>query len=244
MTGTLEGVRAFILDLDGVLTDTARTHERAWTRTFDAFLQEHAGGDAEPFTSADYRRYVDGKPRYDGVQSFLESRGIELPYGNPDDPPGRETVCGLGNRKNRLFHELLEREGVERIEPSIEWVRGIRARGFPVAMVTSSRNGRRVLEASGIQDLFDACVDGVDGQELGLPGKPDPAYFLEAARRLGEDPRHAAVVEDAEAGVEAGRRGGFRVVIGVAAEGEGDRLRRAGADRVVENLSQLEEGNR
>lgn len=150
----LSGLEAFILDLDGVLTDTAGTHRRAWKRMFDEFLAERRGGEAEPFTRADYRRYVDGKPRYEGAASFLDSRGIELPFGDPDDPPDRGTVCALGNRKDRYFRDLLEREGVNRIEPSIEWAREVRRRGFPLAVVTSSRNGRRVLRAAGIGDLY------------------------------------------------------------------------------------------
>jgi trehalose-phosphatase len=234
----LSGIQACICDLDGVLTDTAATHRRAWKHMFDAFLRERLGDGFQPFTEDDYRRYVDGKPRYDGAQSFLDSRDIELPRGDPDDPPDRDTVCGLGNRKNRYFHELLESEGVDRIEPSIAWVREAKRRGFPLAVVTSSRNGGRVLDAAGIQDLFQARVDGKVGQELALPGKPDPAYFLEAARRLGVEPESAAVVEDAEAGVEAGRRGGFGLVVGIADEGA-DRLREAGADVVVKDLSEL-----
>ncbi len=236
----LAGIEAVILDLDGVLTDTARTHFRAWKRMFDEFLQERAGSGAEPFSLEDYRRYVDGKPRYDGAQSFLESRGIDLPRGEPDDPSGQATVCGLGNQKNLYFRELLEREGVYSLEPSIRWVRRLRRNGVRLAMVTSSRNGRQVARAGGIADLFDARVDGTDGEKLELAGKPDPAYFLEAARRLGVAPGQAAVVEDATAGVEAGRRGGFALVIGVASgPGDRDRLRSAGADRVVRDLSRL-----
>jgi alpha,alpha-trehalase len=235
----LRGVAAVILDLDGVLTDTARTHFRAWKRMFDEFLREREGTEASPFTEDDYRSYVDGKPRYEGAQSFLASRDIELPWGTPGDPPGRTTVCGLGNRKNEYFLELLDREGVETIDPSIRWARRLRESGVSLAMVTSSRNGRRVVEAAGIGDLFGARVDGEDGEKLGLAGKPDPAYFLEAARRLGVAPGDAAVVEDAEAGVEAGRRGGFRIVVGVAGAGDHRRLRDAGADRVVRDLSQL-----
>jgi alpha,alpha-trehalase len=237
-TVDLSRIQACICDLDGVLTDTAATHLRAWKHMFDAFLRDRLGDEFQPFTKDDYRQYVDGKPRYDGAQSFLESRDIELPHGDPDDPPDRDTVCGLGNRKNRYFHELLEKEGVDRIEPSIAWVRAAKRRGLALAVVTSSRNGRRVLDAAGIQDLFQARVDGMDGQELDLPGKPDPAYFLEAARRLDVDPGSAAIVEDAEAGVEAGRRGGFGLVIGIADEGA-DRLRQAGADVVVKDLSEL-----
>lgn len=239
MSGLFAGVRAFILDLDGVLTDTAGTHRRAWKRAFDEFLRERAGPDARPFSSSDYERYVDGKPRYDGAASFLHARQIDLPRGDPTDPPDRFTVCGVGNRKDRYFNELLEQEGARRIDPSVEWVRRARIHGFPLAVVTSSRNGRKVLRAAGIEGLFDARVDGLDGAELDLPGKPHPAYFLEAARRLKVVSDAAAVFEDAEAGVEAGRRGGFRPVVGVAPIPRQDSLRRAGADLVVVNLSEL-----
>ena len=236
----LSRVRAFILDLDGVLTDTASTHRRAWKRMFDEFLHEKRGGGAEPFSDGDYRRNVDGKPRYDGARSFLESRDIALPFGAPDDPPDRETVCGLGNRKNQYYHELLEAEGVDRIDAAIDWARQGRERGLALAVVTSSRNGRHVLSAAGIADLFDARVDGEDGQALGIPGKPHPAYFTEAARRLGVDPADAAVVEDAASGVEAGVRGGFGLVVGVAGqEDEKERLGAAGADLVVGSLAEL-----
>lgn len=237
-TVDLSGIQAYICDLDGVLTDTAATHFRAWKHMFDAFLSDRLGDDFPPFTQDDYRQYVDGKPRYDGAASFLESRGIDLPRGDPDDPPDRDTVCGLGNRKNRRFHELLDEEGVDRIEPSIAWIREAKGRGLALAVVTSSQNGRRVLKAAGIEDLFQTRVDGKDGDELHLPGKPDPAYFLEAARRLDIDPGSAAVVEDAEAGVRAGHRGGFGLVVGIAGKGA-DRLRQAGADVVVKDLSQL-----
>lgn len=235
----LEGLQAFIVDLDGVVTDTAGLHERAWKRMFDEYLAERRGEDAEPFTSRDYRRYVDGKPRYDGAAAFLESRGIDLPRGEPDDPPDQETVTGLGNRKNRYFQELLERDGARVFDGAVRWLRDAADRGYRLAVVTSSRNGRQILDAVGLEDLFDARVDGRDGQERGLPGKPDPAYFLAAAADLAVAPDHAAIAEDAGAGVEAGRRGGFALVIGVATAENADRLREAGADVVVESLDEL-----
>lgn len=234
----LTGIRAFICDLDGVLTRTAETHFQAWKRMFDAYLRQRNGDDADLFTRDDYRRYVDGKPRYDGAQSFLDSRDIDLPRGDPEDAPGRETVCGLGNRKNQIFHELLERDGVERIEPSIAWAREAGRRGVALAVVTSSRNGKRVLEAAGIEDLFRVRVDGNVGHDLGLPGKPDPAYFLEAARRLDVEAGQAAVVEDAESGVKAGSAGGFGLVVGIGEDGD-ERLRKAGADIVIPDLGHL-----
>lgn len=238
--GRLEAVRAMILDLDGVITDTASLHRQAWKEMFDAYLRERRGEDAEPFTDADYRRYVDGKPRYDGAASFLQARDIDLPRGEPDDPTDRETVCGLGNRKNERFLELLDDQGVEPLEGAVAWIRHARRNGYRTAVVTSSRNGRRVLEAAGIAGLFDARVDGRDGEERDLPGKPDPAYFLAAAGDLGLGPDTAAVVEDSEAGVRAGRRGGFALVVGVAADEEGEAaLRRAGANRVVRRLANV-----
>ena len=232
----LSGIDAFVCDLDGVVTRTATTHLHAWKRMFDDYLRER--GDARPFTEEEYRLFVDGRPRYDGVDSFLHARGIALPWGLPTDPPDAETVCGLGNRKNRYFWEVVWREGVERIEPTVAWLQQARARGLALGLVTSSENSQGVLQAAGIEGLFPVRVDGVLGRELGLPGKPDPAYFLEAARRLGVAPGGAAVVEDAVAGVEAGRRGGFGLVVGIG-DGAATRLRQAGADVVVEDLSAL-----
>ena len=237
--GRVDDLRGFITDMDGVVTDTAALHERAWKRLFDAYLQERRGDDAEPFTSADYDRYVDGRPRYDGAAAFLESRDIELPRGTPDDPPDRETVCGLGNRKNRHFRELVEDEGVTVLEDAVRWLRATARRGYPLAVVTSSRNGRRVLEAADLTDLFDARVDGLDGEERGLPGKPAPDYFLAAARELGVEPDVTGIAEDSRAGVEAGRRGGFGLVIGVTGGADGSGLRAAGADIVVDSLGEL-----
>jgi beta-phosphoglucomutase family hydrolase len=233
-------VRAFVFDLDGVLTGSEHLHRRAWKHLFDDYLRSRHGEAAEPFTDRDYHEYVDGKPRIDGVRSFLAARDITLPTGTPDDEAGDETAWALGNRKNRLFHELLEREGVERYDASIAFVRRLRDRGVPTAVVTSSRNGRRVLAEAGIADLFQVRIDGLDAAELGLPGKPDPATFLEAARRLGAEPGATAVVEDAASGVEAGRRGGFGWVVGVARGSEPGALERAGADVVVAELSELE----
>ncbi len=235
-------LEAVIFDLDGVVTRSATLHEAAWKRLFDDHLarRAEARGEAfEPFAPADYRRYVDGKPRYEGVRSFLESRGIALPYGDPADPPDRETVCGLGNRKDAIFHELLEGGGVEVFEGSVAFIQGLEARGVKTALVSSSRNATAVLEAAGLGDLFAVRVDGVEAARLGLAGKPAPDTFLEAARRLGVAPRRAAVVEDALAGIAAGRAGGFGMVIGVARSGDGAALRAEGADPVVDDLAQL-----
>jgi beta-phosphoglucomutase family hydrolase len=234
---------AVLFDLDGVLTATAKVHAACWKRLFDDELRRRAdatGGPFVPFTIADdYRRYVDGKPRYDGVRSFLASRGIELPDGDPSDPPEAETVCGLGNRKDALLHRVLAEEGVEVYEGSIAWVRRLHDAGLQTAVVTSSRNGALIMEAAGIDALFDVRVDGLVAAEEGLAGKPEPDTFLRAAERLGAAPARSIVVEDAISGVEAGRRGDFGLVIGVDRTGDAEGLRAHGADLVVEDLSEL-----
>ena len=233
---------AFIFDLDGVVTRTASLHAKAWKRLFDDYLSRRS----EPFQpfdiDADYRRFVDGKPRYEGVRSFLESRGITLPYGDPGDPPDRETICGLGNRKNALFQELMARDGVEVFKGSIAFIRDVKMKGMKTALVSSSKNTKAILAAASITDLFDVMVDGVEAARLGLKGKPHPDVFLEAARRLNVGAERAAIVEDAIAGVEAGRAGGFGLVIGVARSGDGAALRTKGADIVVGDLAELGDG--
>lgn len=240
---TRERFDAVLFDLDGVLTATARLHAACWKRMFDEYLEQQAAQTGEPFRpfeiATDYKLHVDGKLRYDGVRSFLASRGIELPDGDPDDPPERETVCGLGNRKNELIGELLDTEGVDLYEESIDWVRHVRRKGFATAVVSASKNCERVLRAAGIDDLFDDRVDGVVAAQLGLAGKPAPETFLEGARRLGVDPDRAVVVEDAVSGVQAGRAGGFGLVIGVDRTGDPDALREGGADLVVGDLGEL-----
>jgi trehalose 6-phosphate phosphatase len=236
-------MEAVIFDLDGVVTRTAEVHAEAWKQLFDGYLAARAGRLGEPFMAfdlrSDYRRFVDGKPRYEGVASFLESREIELPPGSPADSEELETVCGLGNRKNRYFLEALERTGVDSYPTTLDLITRLRERGVRTAIVSSSRNCAAVLEAAGIRELFDAKVDGLDAAELGLPGKPDPALFLEAARRLGIDPVHAAVVEDAISGVEAGRRGRFGLVIGVDRAAQHEALAAAGADFVVGDVAEV-----
>ena len=218
---------AVIFDMDGVLTDTARVHASAWKQMFDEYLRRASGDDFEPFDiETDYKRHVDGKPRYEGVRSFLASRGLELPEGEPQDPPDRETVCGLGNRKNELFLERLRQQGAERFEDAADLVRRLCRAGVRVAVFSASRNAPLVLEQAGIRDLFQVRVDGVVAAEAGLQGKPAPDVLLEAARRLGVDPRRCAIVEDARAGVEAGRKGGFGRVIGVARKDGGSSSRR------------------
>ncbi len=233
---------AAIFDMDGVVTRTADVHAAAWKRLFDEVLARQAhGGAFQPFdTVADYRRYVDGKSRYDGVRDFLASRGVDLPAGSPDDPPERETVCGLGNRKDEFFLAQLREHGTSAFPSTVDLVEKLRGRGLRVAVISASRNAREVLEAAGVKDLFETRVDGIIAADLGLPGKPHPAVFLEAARRLETEPARAIVVEDATAGVEAGRRGGFGLVIGVDRAGQAEALRRNGADVVVGDLAQVD----
>jgi alpha,alpha-trehalase len=234
---------AVVFDMDGVVTDTATVHAAAWKRLFDEYLAERARTTDEQFVAfdldGDYRRHVDGKPRYDGVRDFLASRGIVLPEGEPSDPPERETVCGLGNRKDRYFLAHIREYGVRAYPSTVELVGRLEATGFGTAIISASRNMKEVLAAAGLGDLFRVSVDGRDAEALALPGKPHPAVFLEAARRLGADPARAAVVEDALAGVEAGRRGRFGFVIGVDRVGHRDALREAGADVVVRDLAEV-----
>lgn len=235
---------AVLLDLDGVLTATAKIHARAWKDTFDALLAELAEAEDAPMVpfdiEVDYRSYVDGKPRYDGVRSFLASRGIRVDEGRPGDPPGTPTVQGIGNRKNERFQELIAEEGVEVFEDVLLTVPRWREQGFRTAVVSSSKNCGPILRAAGLSHLFDAKVDGVDRERLGLPGKPAPHMFLEAARRLDVEPAHAAVVEDALAGVQAARAGGFGWVVGIARTGPLEPLAAHGADQVVRRLDELE----
>jgi alpha,alpha-trehalase len=239
----LDRLDAVVFDTDGVLTDTASVHAAAWKRLFDGYLEERAarlGEPFHPFTGADYLRHVDGRARYDGVAAFLASRGIALDWGDPADPPDRETVCGLGNAKDRVFVAHLRDHGARPFPASVALVRRLRDAGVATAVVSASRNMLAVLDSAGIRELFDAAIDGVEAERQGLPGKPDPALFLEAARRLGVAPGRAAVVEDALAGVEAGRRGGFALVIGVDRGGQAAALAERGADVVVDDLGRLE----
>jgi len=241
--GLPDHVRALLLDLDGVLTDTAAVHDAAWTATFDDYLRERAGRTGEAFVPfdprADYDTYVDGKPRPDGVRDFLASRGITLPEGRPDDPPTQETVNGLGNRKNVLLLELIRTDGVRVFEGSRRYLEAAARAGLRRSVVSSSANTGEVLKATGLDELVEDRVDGITLKEEGLRGKPAPDSFLAAARRLGVEPQHAAVFEDAVAGVAAGRAGGFGVVVGVDRVGEADALRAAGADIVVGDLAEL-----
>jgi beta-phosphoglucomutase family hydrolase len=241
--GLPAGVHACLFDLDGVLTRTAKLHAAAWKQMFDHFLRQRARRTDtrfKPFDKkSDYDRYVDGKPRYDGVRSFLASRGIQLPEGKPSDPPGEETVTGLGNLKNEMVLKLMRKVGVETYEGSIRYVKAARQRGFSCAVVSSSTNCREVLRVAGIQKLFDVMIDGVVARRSRLKGKPAPDTYLAAARRLDARPGEAAVYEDALAGVEAGRTGRFGFVVGVDRVGQAAALRRHGADIVVSDLSEL-----
>ncbi|MBE0428494.1 MAG: beta-phosphoglucomutase family hydrolase [Thermoleophilia bacterium] len=234
--------QAVLLDLDGVITRTAHIHAKAWKLMFDSYLRqlsEREGKTRAPFDiGADYLKYVDGKPRYDGVRSFLASRNIKLPEGTPDDPPDRETVSGLGNHKNDIFHQMLREGGVETYADAVEQIHRWLAKGMKTAVITSSRNGGEILRSAGLQDLFTVKIDGVDAAELGLRGKPAPDTFLKAASLLDVEPRLAVVVEDAISGVKAGRAGGFGLVVGVARDGPDvvEALRENGADIVVRDL--------
>jgi beta-phosphoglucomutase family hydrolase len=246
MLGLPDGIEACLFDLDGVLTRTAKVHAAAWKEMFDDYLRKRAERTGEAFVEFDagddYDEYVDGKPRYDGVRSFLESRGIELPDGSPDDPPSAETVDGLGNRKNELVLELIERDGVDAYDGSVRYVHAARDAGLRRAVVSSSTNCRDVLEAAGIVDLFEEIVDGNVAREQSLKGKPAPDTFLAGARALGLDAAESAVFEDAVAGVEAGRAGSFGFVVGVDRVGHADALRERGADIVVQDLAELLDG--
>jgi beta-phosphoglucomutase family hydrolase len=243
MLGLPDGVRACLFDLDGVLTQTAKVHAAAWKQMFDDYLRSRASERGEQFVpfdeAADYDEYVDGKPREDGVRSFLRSRDIELPAGAAADPPGRETVAGLGNRKNQIVLKLIHEQGVEPYEGSVRYVKAARAAGLRRAVVSSSTNCSDVLRAASIESLFEARIDGVVIERQHLRGKPAPDSFLAGARALDVQASDAAVFEDALAGVAAGRAGGFGFVVGVNRVGQADGLREHGADVVVDDLADL-----
>ena len=243
MIGLPDSVRACLFDLDGVLTKTATIHAAAWKEMFDDYLHERSARTGEEFVPfdpiADYDRYVDGKPRYDGVRSFLAARGIELPEGGPEAAPGSETVRGLGDRKNELVLHMIRERGVEVYEGSVRYLEAARDAGLRRAVVSSSANTSDVLVAAGVEGFFEARIDGVVAEREGLRGKPAPDTFLAGARALGVPPTQAAVFEDALAGVEAGRAGGFAYVIGVDRVGQAEALREHGASIVVSDLSEL-----
>ena len=234
---------AVIFDLDGVLTDTAKVHAAAWKSLFDDYMRARAARQIEDFhpfdLEKDYRSYVDGKPRYEGVRSFLSSRGIVLPDGDPSASPEEETVCGLGNRKDRIFHSILARDGVEVFESSVHLIRKLREFGIRCGVASSSKNCRQVLQTAGIEDLFDARVDGTTSVELNLKGKPSPDIFLRCAELLKASVPRSVLVEDAISGVQAGRNGCFGLVIGVDRAGLSAALKENGADVVVRDLAEV-----
>ena len=243
MLGLPDDVRACLFDLDGVLTDTASVHKKAWKSMFDAFLRERAAQTGQPFipfdAGADYQTYVDGKKREDGVRSFLESRDISLREGDPDDDPAAETVNGLGNRKNELFQQVLHDDGVTVFDGSRRYLEAVADARLSVAVVSSSANTGEVLEVTGLDKFVQQRVDGVTLREENIPGKPAPDSFLRGAELLGVAPNEAAVFEDALAGVAAGRAGQFGCVVGVDRVGQAEALRRDGADIVVTDLAEL-----
>ena len=234
---------AVVFDMDGVVTQTATVHAAAWKALFDGYLRERTERTGEPFkpfdVEADYLPYVDGKPRYDGVRDFLASRGVALPWGSPSDGPVAETVCGLGNRKNDFFLREVAEHGVQAFPTTVALIHRLHEAGVETAVISASKNTTAILEAAGVSDLFAAQVDGTVAEQRGLRGKPDPAVFVEAARELGVVSPRAIVVEDAEAGVEAGHKGGFGLVIGVDRAEHADALRRHGANVVVKDLADV-----
>lgn len=237
------GITACLFDLDGVITQTAKLHAEAWKHMFDDFLLDRSNRTSEPFRPfelpEDYARHVDGKLRSDGVRDFLASRGITLPEGSADDPPTATSVHGLGSRKNDLVLEAIDRQGVEVYTGSVRFVEAAREVGLHRAVVTASKNARAILAAAGIDQLFQVCIDGVVAEEANLSGKPSPDTYLAAAEALRAPPPHCAVFEDAIAGIEAGRAGGFGWVVGIDRGGRGASLRKQGADIVVTDLAEL-----
>jgi len=243
MFGLPDGVKACLFDMDGVVTQTAVVHAAAWKEMFDEFLRaraESTGTEFVPFDAHhEYDAYVDGKPRLDGTRSFLESRGIELPEGKPDDPPGTPTIYGLSNRKNDLVLAKLAQGGVQVYEGTVTYIRSVREKGIGTAIVSSSANTQQILNSAGLANLFDVRVDGLIAKQRGLRGKPAPDTFLAAAAELNFTASQAAVFEDALAGVEAGRAGHFALVVGVDRVGQADELSKHGADIVVKDLAEL-----
>lgn len=240
---TTDDFDAVLFDLDGVLTATAKVHAVSWKRMFDEFLSRRSKDNNEAFVpfeiDTDYKHYVDGKPRLEGVRSFLKLRGIELPEGSPDEASEADTVYSLGKRKDEIFHSILESDGVEVYETSVAWVGYLRSQKIKIAVVSSSRNCQAVLKAADITDLFDARVDGKVAASLGIAGKPAPDTYLKAAQMLNVEPKRCVVVEDAISGVQAGKAGGFGLVIGVNRNDDADALLNNGADLVVTDLGEM-----
>lgn len=236
-------IKAIITDLDGVITHTARQHEKAWKKTFDDYNERRKKEGKKafvPFSEKDYSRHIDGIPRYDGVNNFLVSRGLELPYGKPQDSPEKQTVCGIGNHKNEIFRKIIDEEGVGIYEENVQKLRNWKDQGLKIGLISSSRNCRQILEKAGLENhLFDTVVDGITSAERNIPGKPAPHIFLEAANELQVKPEFSMVIEDAQAGVEAGRNGNFRLVIGIENASTREELLEHGAHLVVRNLQEL-----
>lgn len=232
---------AVIFDLDGVVTQTAVVHAAAWKGMFDEYLRLREKRDGEPFREFthenDYLPYVDGKPRYKGVESFLESRGIHIDFGDADDEPGKETVCGLGNRKNIKFTEVLKEEGAEVYQSTVDLLRDLKAKNIHIGVASSSANCQYILQSTNLEDLFETRVDGVVSAQLGLKGKPEGDIFVTAAENVGVKPSRAIVVEDAVSGVQAGVNGGFGLVIGIARENNEEELKTNGADVVITDFA-------
>ncbi|MEX0685510.1 MAG: beta-phosphoglucomutase family hydrolase [Balneolales bacterium] len=237
-------IKGAIFDMDGVITDTARLHAEAWKTLFDEYnryLAKNRQVKFEPFTiKIDYPIYIDGVPRYQGVQSFLRSRNIDLPYGAPADEPGAETICGLGNWKNELFHDILNNTGVDVIDENVDVIIELKDRGIKTAVISSSKNCKEILERAELLYLFPVRIDGVISQERGLKGKPEPDIFLEAAKELGVTPDETFIVEDALSGVEAGVKGGFQYIIGIGDDKKRETMLILGADEVVTTLMESE----
>ncbi|MGH7884986.1 MAG: HAD family hydrolase [Thermodesulfobacteriota bacterium] len=241
---TRDKFKAVLFDLDGVLTTTEKIHFSCWKKMFDDFLLSYSDTNKIKFVpfdiNQDYLKYVDGKPRYEGVRDFLASRTIDIPQGSHNSPPDEISVCGLGNRKNELFNQTVKNEPVELYESSINLVRHLKSEGFKLAVVSSSRNCKAVLASAGIQNLFEVVVDGITAEKLGLSGKPRPDTYIEASKTLDIDPKSAVVVEDASSGVKAGKNGNFGLVIGIARKENSNELKINGADIVVKDLKEIE----
>jgi beta-phosphoglucomutase family hydrolase len=233
---------AAIFDMDGVVTQTASVHSLAWEKMFDEFLRRRERNHGEPFRkfthAGDYLPYVDGRPRYQGVETFLKSRGVNIPFGAPEDEPQKETICGLGNRKNEFFNRLVDEGGVGLYDSTLKLIDELRVHGVRVGLATSSKNGDYLLKKAGILHLFETRVDGIVSARMGLRGKPEPDIFTTACANLGATPGRSIVFEDAVSGVQAGAKGNFALVIGIARENNADELKANGADVVVEDLAE------
>lgn len=236
-------IQAAIIDLDGVVTSTATQHAKAWKKMFDSYNKERDESGKKTYSEfsieKDYPEYIDGIPRYDGVKEFLKSKDIELPYGDPDDEPKKETICGLGNRKNEIFHQLIEKEGVDVYEDNVEQIRHWKKEGVKTAVISSSKNCKLILERTKLEDLFQVRVDGIISEEKNIKGKPAPDIFLEAAKKLDVSPGAALIVEDSQAGVTAGKKGNFRLVIGIIGASDREELLTKGADKAVVDLREV-----